>query len=276
MRDVYSYLNEQEGQLNEKLITFGNKAYPKFGNVVILGGGSGSGKGFIIKNLLGIEGMTFDVDALKELSMKSLIINKIVKDRTGIELKNLSLKNPDNTALIHDILSNEISLVSKSDTARYGSILVADNDRKPNLIFDTTLSKPGKLAEIQRNIERLGYSKENIHIVWVINDYKVAIEQNKSRKRTVPELVLMDAHKGASNTMREIIDMGDDIKKYMDGDIWFAFNNIVSMQSSDKGGRFVEDAHLIKVKEQGKSIKNIEDNISKKIAGLVPATKNWE
>ena len=276
MRDLYSYLNEQDEQLNEKLITFGNKAYPKFGNVVILAGGSGSGKGFIIKNLLGIEGMTFDVDALKELSMKSLVINKIVKDRTGIELNKLSLKNPDNTALIHDILSNEIDLVRKSDTARYGSILVADNDRKPNLIFDTTLSKAGKLAEIQRNIERLGYSKENIHIIWVINDYKVAIEQNLKRKRTVPDVVLMDAHKGASSTMREIIDMGDDIKKYMDGDIWFAFNNIVSMQSSDKGGRFVEDAHLVKVKEQGKPIKNIEDSITKKIAGLVPATKNWE
>ena len=32
--------------LQEKLITFGKKAYPKFGNVVILAGGAGSGKGF--------------------------------------------------------------------------------------------------------------------------------------------------------------------------------------------------------------------------------------
>ena len=33
--------------MNEKLITFGGKAYPKFGQVVILAGGAGSGKGFV-------------------------------------------------------------------------------------------------------------------------------------------------------------------------------------------------------------------------------------
>ena len=32
-------------ELNEKLITFGGKAYPKFGNVVLLAGGAGSGLG---------------------------------------------------------------------------------------------------------------------------------------------------------------------------------------------------------------------------------------
>ena len=34
-------------QLQEALITFGGKPYPKFGNIVILAGGAGSGKGFI-------------------------------------------------------------------------------------------------------------------------------------------------------------------------------------------------------------------------------------
>jgi len=37
--------NEFNEYLLEKLITFGGKAYPKFGNVVILAGGGGSGKG---------------------------------------------------------------------------------------------------------------------------------------------------------------------------------------------------------------------------------------
>ena len=41
------YIEEQYDVLIEKLITFGGKAYPKFGNVVIMAGGAGSGKGFV-------------------------------------------------------------------------------------------------------------------------------------------------------------------------------------------------------------------------------------
>lgn len=36
--------------LDEALITFGGKAYPKFGQVVILAGGAGSGKGFTVRH----------------------------------------------------------------------------------------------------------------------------------------------------------------------------------------------------------------------------------
>ena len=39
-------------QVDEKLITFANKAYPKSGNLLILAGGAGSGKGFILKELI--------------------------------------------------------------------------------------------------------------------------------------------------------------------------------------------------------------------------------
>ena len=55
------YIEEQFDELMEALITFGGKAYPKFGNVVIMAGGAGSGKGFVKDNLVGIEGFTFDV-----------------------------------------------------------------------------------------------------------------------------------------------------------------------------------------------------------------------
>ena len=49
----------------EKLITFGGKAYPKYGHIVLMAGGAGSGKGFILSNLVGLEGKVFDVDELK-------------------------------------------------------------------------------------------------------------------------------------------------------------------------------------------------------------------
>jgi len=76
--------------LLEKLVTFGNKAYPKFGNIVILAGGAGSGKGFVSSNLLGIEGITFDVDKLKEMSQGSTKFAAEVKRQTGIDIKKLN------------------------------------------------------------------------------------------------------------------------------------------------------------------------------------------
>ena len=57
--------------ISEALITFGKSAYPKFGNIVILAGGAGSGKGFQKNNLLGIEGTNVDVDAIKELATRA-------------------------------------------------------------------------------------------------------------------------------------------------------------------------------------------------------------
>ena len=47
------YISEQYEVLLEKLITFGGKAYPKFGNIVIMAGGAGSGKGFVKDKLVG-------------------------------------------------------------------------------------------------------------------------------------------------------------------------------------------------------------------------------
>lgn len=275
MRYLQSYLNEGFNELNEKLITFGNKAYPKFNNVVLLAGGAGSGKGFIIKNLLGIEGMQFDVDHLKELSLKSEKIKQRVKDELGYDLDGLTLKNPNDVALLHDILDSQLGIVTKHDASKFASILTAPKDRKPNLIFDTTLSRMPKLAEVTRALERMGYEKENTHLVWVINDVKVALKQNLGRNRVVPEDILFSNHRGASSTMREIVDMGEGVKKYLDGDIWFAFNNISSVETSDAGGMWIKDAHLVKVKDQGSDIKNIEKSITDKIASLVPKSKNW-
>ena len=40
MKSFKQYVAES-GELNEKLITFGGKAYPKFGTVVVLAGGAG-------------------------------------------------------------------------------------------------------------------------------------------------------------------------------------------------------------------------------------------
>ena len=276
-----SELTESETfELNEKLITFGGKAYPKFGNAVLLAGGAGSGKGFVKDNLMGIEGQVYDVDEVKALALKSDMIKKMAMEATGKDISKFNLKNPNDVSALHTILDEELNVIDKRKLARYAGILMAPVDRKPNLIFDVTLKNLNKLRSISADIESLGYEKINVHLVWVINSYNVAIAQNKERSRQVPEEILMDTHRGAAQTAKDILDMGKDIKKYLDGDVWYAFNKRgvdSTIAKSGKGGSYIKDANYIKVKSAGKGIdaKKVTDEVVKKIAGYVPPSNYW-
>ena len=267
--------------LQEKLITFGKKAYPKFGNVVILAGGAGSGKGFQLEKLLGIEGKVFDVDHLKQLAIKSEMFAKRIKDETGQDIKNYDLKNPDNVSKLHDVLSSVYNLPKKNERTMFADILAKPDDRKPNLIFDVTMKDLAKLESISRNVSELGYDKRNIHLVWIVNDFKVAMDQNKKRSRVVSDEILMSTHEGAAITMKKILDSGEQIKKYLDGDIYITFNKVgvdTSIEKSDKGGSYVKDANYVKVKEQGKSIKStaeLDKEVYNKIKDYVPEVQTW-
>ena len=62
-------LMEDYEQLDEKLILYSNGA--KYGQVVFLAGGAGSGKGFAQKNFMEVgKFKVFDVDELKKLFIK--------------------------------------------------------------------------------------------------------------------------------------------------------------------------------------------------------------
>lgn len=267
--------------LDEALITFGGKAYPKFGQVVILAGGAGSGKGFTLEKLLGIEGITLDVDALKKLVMGSTKLAAEIKAKTGHDVKTMNLKNPDNVATLHHVIADVFNVSNKNQARVYAGIAAAPEDRKPNLIFDVTLKSMSKLASIARDVETLGYQKENIHIVWVMNDVHIAMQQNLKRDRVVPKEILMDTHEGAALTMAKILNMGDSLKQYMDGDIWISFNKVgidSEIKKSDKGGMFVVKSNYIKVKAKGKpskSVEQLDNEIVAKVKAYAPKTDTW-
>lgn len=267
--------------LDEALITFGGKAYPKFGQVVILAGGAGSGKGFTLEKLLGIEGITLDVDALKKLVMGSTKLAAEIKAKTGHDVKTMNLKNPDNVATLHHVIADVFNVSNKNQARVYAGIAAAPEDRKPNLIFDVTLKSMSKLASIARDVETLGYKKENIHIVWVMNDVHIAMQQNLKRDRVVPKEILMDTHEGAALTMAKILNMGDSLKQYMDGDIWISFNKVgidSEIKKSDKGGMFVVKSNYIKVKAKGKpskSVEQLDNEIVAKVKAYAPKTDTW-
>jgi len=189
-----TWFQENAETLLEKLITFGGQAYPKFGNVVIMAGGAGSGKGFVLSNLVGLEGKVMDVDALKTAAAKSKLIQRRVKAKTGEDISAIAsdLRNPENVGKLHDIIANVLEIDSRKQKVLMTGILAAPADRKPNLIFDTTLKDINKLGNLSRMLTNVGYDKKNIHIVWVVNDIEIAKAQNLTRSRRVPAEILVN------------------------------------------------------------------------------------
>ena len=271
---------ETEELLSEVMINLTKKNYPDSGQVLILAGGAGSGKGFVIDKLIGLEGKTLDVDALKVMALKSGKVQQKAKDEFGIDLSTMDLRKPENVSKLHAVIKG-IGLNDKKLGGLFASILSSHPDRRPNLIFDVTLDNITKLHNIAADVNRLGYKKENVHIVWVVNDVEVAKQQNQERDRVVPEDILVDTHRGASLTMKTIIDMGDKVKKYMDGSIVLAFNKRgvdSEVKTSDKGGFYVVKANYLRVKQQGKSInKNaISKEVISKIVDYTPEIHKWD
>jgi len=278
------YISEQYEVLLEKLITFGGKAYPKFGNIVIMAGGAGSGKGFVKDKLVGLEGRVFDVDELKKMAAASPAIQRRVKKELGVDIADVGadLKKPENVAKMHEIVGEYLDLDNRIKKSLYGGIMLAHPDRKPNIIFDVTLKDLRKLESLTRQAANLGYDKKNVHIVWVVNDIEVAKVQNSNRDRIVPVEILVNTHRGASQTMQDILNMGNSLKKYMDGDIVFAFNKVgvdANISKSGKGGMYIKDANYFYVKRSGKGVTpvaKLEKDLKRKIASYVPKPDSWE
>lgn len=280
MLSFNSFIKESFSDLSEALITFAGQAYPKFGNVIILAGGAGSGKGFVKDKLIGAEGYNFDVDELKSLSMRTPKIIERIKTEFGVDPSKLDLKKPEDVAKLHEIIGDALQLDDKRKQALLSSIMTAHPDRKPNLIFDVTLKDLRKLQNITRQVKTLGYDNEKIHIVWIINDIEVAKTQNAGRARQVPVEILVNTHRGASHTMHDIVNMGNDLKKYMDGDIVFAFNKVKvdsDVSKSEKGGMYVKDAKYFYVKRAGKAVDEtkLTADLRAKISSYVPPSVSW-
>lgn len=266
--------------LDEALITFGGQAYPKFGQVVIIAGGAGSGKGFIKDKLLGVEGIVFDVDRLKQLLVASIKFRALVKQQFGVDLEKINFKDTKDVSTLHDIVST-LDIPDKKSETIIKSVLSADPTRKPNLIFDVTLKDLTKFFNLARQAEEMGYWKKNISLVWVLNELDIALKQNAERERTVAPEILISTHKGASYTMNELIKMGEDLSKYMDGDIWIAFNKAKvdsQVEKSDKGGMYIKDATYFQLKKKQQpvmDINSINTSIMNKIKAYVPNPNVW-
>ena len=307
------YLSEQYDILIEKMITFGGKTSPKYGNVVILAGGMASGKGFVKSNLIGVDGYSFDPDALKPLVASAPKLVKMIKKEFGRDVPALAADmNPKNATILHNLIGKQLKIGDRRLEALYRSITTSPADRKPNIVFDFSLQKFNKLNKTVNAILPLGYEKSNIHIVWVVNDVEVASAQNQARPRTAPENLLRASHEGASLSMQKLVSMGTGISKYLDGEIVIAFNKVkvdnelaTGIKVKDKKskgkvqgpnmpvqtkrglkkvgagstGQYLKDAEYVYLKRKNKKVTSVDDlsaDIIRKIKSYVPNPEIWK
>jgi hypothetical protein len=276
----------KEETINEVLITFGNR--PRFGQVVILAGGAGSGKGFMSKKLLGIDGKIFDVDNIKGKIVHpgTPKLNKKIKEIYGVDVTTLDFTNPDNVSFLHKV--NDEMGISKKEQANFFGALSKDPEKLPNVIFDSTAKSNAKIQKICDQVQAAGYKKENIHLIWIMTDVEVAKKQNldPTRGRVVPEDILIDTHTGVAQVMQNLL-RNQNIDQFLDGYAYVIFNKAYvdnTLVFSKFGGNYVKDALIVEIKKKGKkqiAYSEIATDFIRKIKKYVPKTakrlwENWE
>lgn len=276
-----NYLTEEQEQLNEVLITLGNR--PNFGQVILLAGGAGSGKGFMSMKLLGVTGKIFDVDDIKGriIHPGTPKLNAKIKEIYGIDVTKLNLRNPDNVSLLHRI--NDELGISKKYQDQFFDNITKDVRKLPNVIFDTTMKSEKKITDIVKTVQDAGYQKENIHVIWIVTDHEVAKKQNRERDRVVPEDILTDTHIGVAHTMQNLM-RNSRFQEFIDGYVYVVFNKAFvdnTLVFSEYGGSYVKDAIILELKKKNKAQKpysEISKIFIKKIKSYVPkaARRLWE
>lgn len=230
--------------LQEKQILFnGGK---KYGQVVFLAGGAGSGKGFAISNFL--QGNEFKIRDVDEWKLGFLKLNK---ERGRFpELANLNLRNPKDVFKLHMAVKD----AGIKDKTLDGLLADVSQDRLPNVIFDITLKEISDISEVMPKLQEVGYDPKNVHIVWVLTNYRVAVMNNADRERVVPEDILLKTHEGAAKTMYQIV--SGSIPRGINGKVAVILNNrentIFFDSPNSKGDKVIKDFTYLTVKKEGK------------------------
>ena len=283
----YDYVVESQEQIDEKLITFSNRA--PYGQVVFMAGGAGSGKGFAIDNFIDSAGFKVrDVDEMKKAVGKLDQLGKFSvddwykkfgsklseKDRAHIEDfvlgKGMSiadvaadLKNPNNVMSLHLI----VDAMGLKDKWLISMLKGKENkETLPNLLFDITAKKVGSITSVIKPLLDAGYEANNIHLIWVLTNYHLAVSQNKSRARVVPDDILLLTHEGAAKTIWSILTGG--LPKGLNGRIDVILNNRENtVMFKDSNGNEMKGAvkgfKSLPVKKQGGGI--MPEKVWKKI-----------
>ena len=212
----FKEFNESQEYLEEKLLLINNGK--KYGQIVFLAGGAGSGKGFASTNFMEKEKFKVrDVDEWKTAFMKiGALKNKYP------EIKGLHLKKPEDVVKLHAFIEK---LGIKDNTMNALLSGMKNKSVLPNIMFDITGKNINSIAKMMPNLLNAGYNPADIHMVWVLTDYQLAVTNNRTRPRIVQDDILFQTHTGAANTMFDLI-KNKGKKLAINGEIKVILNNL--------------------------------------------------
>ena len=264
-----------EKYLEEKLIMYNQGK--RYGQIVFLAGGAGSGKGFAIRNFMEKEKFKVrDVDEWKRAFMK-------MADLQGKypEIKGLNLKNSKDVAKIHAFVKK---MGIKDKTI---DLMLADANSRhlPNIMFDITMKDANDIDQYMPKLIKAGYDAKNVHLTWVLTNYAVAIVNNQNRPRVVADDIMLLSHEGAATSMYEVIK--GKLPRGLNGSVRVILNNIENTikwvdpdtgkpMLTKQGNIKVKDFTYLTLKKEGKSIgpeMDVKRQLLGWIAANVPNTK---
>ena len=270
MKSFRQHLTEQQ-YLEEKLIMLNNGR--KDGQIVFLAGGAGSGKGFASDNFMEKEKFKVrDVDEWKKTFQKIADLQNKYP-----EIKGLDMKKPADVSKLHMFVKN---LNLKNKTLDVMLDHLKDRKKLPNIMFDITAKDTKDVTQFLPRLLAAGYNPANIHLVWVLTDYKIAIKQNASRERVVASDIMLSTHEGAGETVYKFI-TGQGQKMQINGEIHVILNNKkntvffepsgadrTSKISGKKNEKVVKDFTYLTLKKRGKPM-TAEDKVMKQLYNWV-------
>jgi len=264
-----------EKYLEEKLIMYNQGK--RYGQIVFLAGGAGSGKGFAIRNFMEKEKFKVrDVDEWKRAFMK-------MADLQGKypEIKGLNLKNSNDVAKIH-MFVKKMGIKDKTI-----DLMLADANSRhlPNIMFDITMKDANDIDQYMPKLIKAGYDAKNVHLTWVLTNYAVAIVNNRNRPRVVADDIMLLSHEGAATSMYEVIK--GKLPRGLNGSVRVILNNrdntipyvdpdTKKPMKTSQGNILIKDFTYLTIKKEGKSIgpeMDVKRQLLGWIAANVPKTK---
>ena len=269
-------------ELVEKQILYNNGK--KYGQIVFLAGGAGSGKGFAIKHFMqGSDFKVRDVDELKIAFQKLDALGKFTtqnlldkygdniseKDKeliqrelidANVKMSELNLKTPTHVYILHVL----IRATGAKDKTLELMLAGAEKGQLPNIIFDSTFKEVEDMTNVLPKLFDAGYQPKDIHVSWVLTNYQIAIKNNKKRDRVVPEDILLATHAGAAQTVYALVTNA--MPPEVQGGVYVILNNpentifIVDPKTNKaykdkKGNPVIKDFKYLVLKEPGKPAK---------------------
>lgn len=243
-----------------KPIIFGGESYPKNNTAVIMIGGAGTNKKGIVDNLMQIEGEVFSSErgietVLRSEKAKKKLVNK------GFDLDTLDMTNSRTITELYEEIESMAEFKRGISNDLSSRIRLSKGQFKPNLIEIDEVKDTINFFNLTFSLKNKKYDKENIHIVWVIEDYEDIKKRNLNRidGRVISDIDLMVTHEGTGRLMLEILNQSFNLSEYMDGDIWFVLG----------------EQEIIQIKKAGSPIDNnkLNDRILDTLHDRVPVIR---